>query len=157
MKLFLQEVSQWTLKCSTELKFSGFMDPQMHPHSHLHVITFLMKSFLKDVSQRTLSALKCSTSVWTQVFRLCGSSDASSLDVGCGCWVWMRDVDVLKFSGFTDPQMHPPLPRVGTLCIETLQNHYHKKPLSWGRPNRIYQIEENTGEPVKNYLADFFR
>ena len=77
MKLFLQEVSQWTLKCSTELKFSGFMDPQMHPHSHLHVITFLMKSFLKDVSQRTLSALKCT--------------------LQCE----------LKFSGFVDPQMHP--------------------------------------------------
>ena len=75
IKSFLQEVSQCTLQCSTEIKISGFMDFQMHPH-----------------------------------------------------WMWMWDVDVLKFSGFMDPQMQP-LPHVGTLCIETLRNHYHKKPL----------------------------
>ena len=60
------------------------------------------------------------------------------VDAGCRCgmWMWdvdvvygMWDVDVLKFSGFMDPQMQP-LPHVGTLCIETLQNHYHKKPQS---------------------------
>ena len=46
----------------------------------------------------------------TQVLRFYGSSDAPQLDVdvGCGCGMWMWVVDVLKFSGFMDPQMHPP-------------------------------------------------
>ena len=64
-------------------------------------------------------------------------------DVNVGCWVWMWDVDVvygmwdvdvgngctqvLRFYGSSDA---PPLPHVGTLCIETFQNNYHKKPLS---------------------------
>ena len=116
MKLFLQEVPQCTLKCSTELKFSGFMDPQMHPHSHLHVITFLLKLLLKMCRQRTLSALKC---------RFCGSSDqmhphwmwlwdvdvgcgmwdmgCAIWDVGCGCGIWdVGCTQVFRFYGSSD-------------------------------------------------------
>ena len=64
IKLFVQEVSQCTLKCSTEIKISGFMDFQMHPPW----------MWMWDVG-----------SGCTQVFRFYGSSDARPLDYP----IWM--------------------------------------------------------------------